>query len=87
VILEGMLHRVVIYPLDSGAAEVLSSGVQVNTNELPTIADNAETLLTDPFRWENVVEAQITEITQYPSRGFEQALIDLWHSATTHAVA
>jgi glycosyltransferase involved in cell wall biosynthesis len=88
VILEAMLHRVpVIYPRDSGAAEVLSSGVQLNVNELPTIADNAEKLLTDLFHWENIVEAQIAEITQYPSRGFEQALIDLWHAATTHPVA
>lgn len=88
VILEAMFHRVpVIYPLDSGAAEVLSSGVRLDANEISTIANEAEKLLTDLFHWENVVEAQIAEITQYPSRGFEQALIDLWHSTTTHPVA
>lgn len=88
VILEAMLHRVpVIYPMDSGAAEVLSSGVQLNANETMTIANNAEKLLTDLFYWENVVEAQIAEITQYPSRGFEQALIDLWHSTSAYPAA
>jgi glycosyltransferase involved in cell wall biosynthesis len=81
VILEGMLHRVpVIYPRDSGAAEVLASGIQVDASDIMEVANEAEKLLTDPLQWENSVESQIEEIAQYPSRGFEQALIDLWHS-------
>jgi len=81
VILEAMLHGVpVIYPQDSGAAEVLESGVQLDASDIGAIANDAEKLLTDLFYWENVVEAQVAEMTQYPSHGFEQSLIDLWRS-------
>jgi glycosyltransferase involved in cell wall biosynthesis len=81
VILEAMLHGVpVIYPRDSGAAEVLAAGVQANAEDVASMADDAQKLLTDLFYWENVVEAQTAEMAQYPSRGFEQALIDLWRS-------
>jgi hypothetical protein len=59
----------------------------VNANDITTIANHAEKLLTDLFQWENVVEAQVAEITQYPSRGFEQALIDLWHTVKARPAA
>jgi glycosyltransferase involved in cell wall biosynthesis/predicted negative regulator of RcsB-dependent stress response len=86
VILEAMLHRVpVIYPRDSGAAEVLTSGIQVNADDVTAIADEAQKLLTDLLHWESVVEAQIAETAQYSSRGFEQALIDLWRTVKARA--
>jgi glycosyltransferase involved in cell wall biosynthesis len=86
VILEAMLHRVpVIYPQDSGAAEVLTSGIKFNQNDFMAITGTAEKLLADLFFWENVVEAQRKEIGHYSERGFEQALIDLWQAAIASA--
>jgi glycosyltransferase involved in cell wall biosynthesis len=88
VVLEAMQHRVpVIYPRDSGVAEVLSSGLRVDMGDIGAIARETEKLLNDLFEWEKVVEAQAAEITQYPARGFEQALMDLWYSLVPEPVA
>jgi glycosyltransferase involved in cell wall biosynthesis len=88
VILEGMLHRVpVIYPQDSGAAEVLNCGVKFEQDDFMAVVDVAEKLLGDLFFWENVVERQLEEIGHYQDRGFEQTLTDLWQTAIGHAGA
>jgi glycosyltransferase involved in cell wall biosynthesis len=86
VILEGMLHRVpVIYPQDSGAAEVLNCGIKFEQNHFMAAADEAEKLLGDLLYWENVVERQLEEIARYCDRGFERSLIDLWQTATNQS--
>jgi glycosyltransferase involved in cell wall biosynthesis/uncharacterized protein YjbI with pentapeptide repeats len=81
VILEAMLHRVpVIYPVESGAAEVLASGIKVNATDSEEIVRASAHLLTNLGSWEDVVEGQIDEITRYPARGFEKKLIERWAS-------
>ena len=81
VIVEAMLHRVpVIYPDDSGAAEVLTSGVKFDQRDFTTVADFTERLLTDFLYWEDVVERQVAEIDRYCERGFERALLELWRA-------
>ncbi len=81
VILEGMLHRVpVIYAKQAGAAEVLTTGIQVDAGDLPALGRDTQRLLDDLVHWENVVEEQAKVITDYPARGYEDALIDLWRT-------
>jgi glycosyltransferase involved in cell wall biosynthesis len=88
VIPEGMQHRVpVIYPADAGAAEVLQSGIRVSMDDSQSVLMQAERVLTDLSYWEDVVEQQLTEVTQYANRGFEQGLITLWDRLAPRAAA
>jgi glycosyltransferase involved in cell wall biosynthesis len=79
VILEAMQHRVpVLYPNTAGAAEVLKSGITVRTGDIDDMAARLEQVLNDWRTWEETVESQSREIAEYPDRGYERQLIDLW---------
>jgi glycosyltransferase involved in cell wall biosynthesis len=82
VILEAMQHRVpVIYPKDSGAAEVLESGIKVDSGDVPAIAALVSRLLGDLTRWELTVRQQAAEIDTYSARGFDDRIIEVWQAA------
>lgn len=81
VILEAMQHRVpVLYPDFAGAAEVLGrdAGVRIDPEDPEGTADRLLPILDDWQAWEETVEAQAREIEDYPARGYERKLTDIW---------
>ena len=82
VILEAMQHRVpVLYPTDSGAAEVLQTGIKISPGDLKSVQTELERLLGSIEEWENTVRAQAAEIEAYPRRRYEDRLIAVWSQA------
>jgi WD40 repeat protein/glycosyltransferase involved in cell wall biosynthesis len=82
VILEAMNHRVpVVYPAESGAAEILRSGLQVRPDDLSGMADHVVRLLRSHTDWDSVVHSQCSEIEGYVGRAYESRLITLWEEA------
>lgn len=82
VILEAMQHRVpVIYPAESGAAEVLESGVKADTADTAAMASEVRRLLSDLGEWERSVAEAAEEIERYPERRYEDRLVALWTEA------
>jgi glycosyltransferase involved in cell wall biosynthesis len=83
VILEAMQHRVpVIYPAESGAAEVLQSGIQVPGASMQnTMANHVSKLISDLESWESTVREEAKEIDAYPTRGYEDLAIKVWSEA------
>jgi glycosyltransferase involved in cell wall biosynthesis len=79
VVLEAMLHRVpVLYPKDAGVAEVIRSGVPIDSGDLPAMVEAIRQLLSDRVFWESVVAKQSIEIGDFSRRGFEKTLQSLW---------
>jgi glycosyltransferase involved in cell wall biosynthesis len=88
VILEAMEHRVpVIYPADSGAAEVLQSGVKVKADDTGLVAKEIIRLLSELGNWELMVRTQADEISTYPERGYEELLIGTWRESSAQPLA
>jgi glycosyltransferase involved in cell wall biosynthesis len=82
VILEAMQHRVpVIYPKDSGAAEVLESGIKIASENTAAAAEAVMHLLGDLSAWEGAVVESAREIEQYPRRDYADRLIAVWTEA------
>jgi glycosyltransferase involved in cell wall biosynthesis len=82
VILEAMQHRVpVLYPAQSGAAEVLESGVRIDPAAAQPAAERLAGLLRDITLWEATVRAQVEEIEAYPGRRYEDRVIAAWTAA------
>lgn len=82
VILEAMQHRVpVIYPEQSGAAEVLKGGVKVDPADIDAMTAALRTLLGDLTVWEQMVRAEAGEIDAYPRRDYDDQLIGVWRTA------
>ncbi len=81
VVLEGMQHGVpVLYPDNSGVAEVIKSGIRIDPANTARTAEQLNHLLTDWNYWEDVVQEQSAEIAGYPERGYESRIIELWRS-------
>jgi glycosyltransferase involved in cell wall biosynthesis len=88
VVLEAMLHRTpILYPADSGAAEVLQSGFKVDPADIDGMTRLVARLLADGGLWETTVRAQAAEIDDYLGRPYEQPLVDLWSRAAPAAAA
>ncbi|MEJ0044854.1 MAG: glycosyltransferase family 4 protein [Rhodospirillales bacterium] len=82
VVLEAMQHRVpVIYPAESGAAEVLQNGIKIAAGDTAEMAGAVMHLLGDLSAWEEAVVAAAREIEHYPERGYEDRLIAVWTEA------
>jgi glycosyltransferase involved in cell wall biosynthesis len=82
VILEAMQHRVpVIYPKDSGAGEVLESGIKIASENTAAAAEAFMHLLGDLSAWEGAVVESAREIEQYPRRDYADRLIAVWTEA------
>jgi glycosyltransferase involved in cell wall biosynthesis len=82
VVLEAMQHRVpVIYPAESGAAEVLQSGVKIEGGDTQAMAEAVTRLLGNLDVWEDAVRAAAQEIERYPQRAYEDRLIAVWTEA------
>jgi glycosyltransferase involved in cell wall biosynthesis len=82
VILEAMQHRVpVIYPAESGAAEVLQSGVKIVGGDTAAMAEAVMRLLGDLGAWEEAVVTAAHEIERYPERDNDDRLIRVWTEA------
>jgi glycosyltransferase involved in cell wall biosynthesis len=88
VVLEAMQHRIpVIYPNDSGAAEVLQSGVKVRTEDITAMSDHLARLLNSLQVWETTVRAEAREIEEYPSRPYDDQIISVWKLTVAQKVA
>jgi glycosyltransferase involved in cell wall biosynthesis len=88
VILEAMQHRVpVIYPQDSGAAEVLKSGIAIDPADIGAMAGHVERLLGNLEAWEAMVRAEAEEIERYRDRNWEDRLMAAWQAAAVPAMA
>ena len=79
VVMEAMLHQVpVLYPEDSGVAEVMAAGIKIDTDNIDAMAEEIQRLLRDWDYWKRVVEKQTKEITHYSERRFEKKVLALW---------
>lgn len=79
VVMEAMLHQVpVLYPEDSGVAEVMDAGIKVDTNNIEAMAEEIQRLLKDWDYWIRVVEKQTKDIIHYGERKFEKNVLMLW---------
>jgi glycosyltransferase involved in cell wall biosynthesis len=88
VILEAMQYRVpVIYPIDSGAAEVLENGIKVRVDNTTAMADHVVRLLGSLQTWEGTVRAQAREIEGYPARAYEDRLMAVWKQTGAQAAS
>gem|GEM_PF-3470762 len=88
VILEAMQHRVpVIYPLNSGAAEVLRSGIKVPAEDVTAMASHTQTLLESIDTWEGLVRTEADEIDGYRDKRYEDGIIAIWQSLFPIAAA
>ncbi len=88
VILEAMQYRVpVIYPIDSGAAEVLENGIKVCVDNTTAMADHVVRLLGSLQAWEGTVRAQAREIEGYPGRAYEDRLMAVWKQTGAQAAS
>jgi glycosyltransferase involved in cell wall biosynthesis len=88
VVLEAMQHRVpVIYPEDSGAAEVLQSGIKVRSGDISAISEQVERLLRSLEVWETTVRAAAREIEEYPARNYEDRIISVWRQTAIQRAA
>ena len=82
VILEAMQHRVpVIYPAESGAAEVLQRGIKIPRGDTEAMAAAVQQLLGNISAWEEAVVSAAREIERYPDRGYEGRLTAVWTEA------
>jgi glycosyltransferase involved in cell wall biosynthesis/uncharacterized protein YjbI with pentapeptide repeats len=79
VILEAMQHGVpVLYPSSCGAAEVLKAGVRIEPEASERVAETANNILADVRYWQQIVEEQVQEISDYSGEGYARRLRDLW---------
>ncbi len=79
VILEAMSYGVpVVYPADSGAAEVMNSGVKVEVKDVKAVAKQIKLLLSDRSCWDNVVSSQNRDLARYCKLNHAHALFDIW---------
>jgi hypothetical protein len=77
-----MQHRLpVIYPAESGAAEVLQAGVKIEKGDTDAMAAAVMRLLGDLGAWTMEVETAAREIERYPDRRYEERLIEVWTQA------
>lgn len=87
VILEAMQHGVpVLYTKDAGVAEVLSSGIPIDTKDLDLAAKKVCDLLDDKEYWQRIVEEQFKEIEQYHLRQYEDLLYNEWETLVRTSV-
>ncbi len=88
VILEAMQYRVpVIYPNDSGAADVLQSGIKVRTDDIGTMSERVLQVLNSLEVWETAVRAEAREIEEYPDRKYEDRIISVWKQTAAQKTA
>jgi glycosyltransferase involved in cell wall biosynthesis len=83
VVLEAMRHGVpVFYPLNSGVAEVMKSGIQFDPTNTDHAAEQILRLLNNSSEWQSVVQRQFEEISKYSERGYEREMQQIWELAT-----
>jgi glycosyltransferase involved in cell wall biosynthesis/uncharacterized protein YjbI with pentapeptide repeats len=88
VVLEAMQHRVpVFYPAQSGAAEVLKSGIKIDPGNIDACVGRLVALLDNWPLWERTVADQTREISAYPARDTQSALLSLWARVVPAPVA
>ena len=81
VALEAMLHGVpVLYPPHAGVAEVMDSGITINPSETDKTVEKINTILNSWDTWVEIVKKQSEEIAEYPERGYEKKIIELWET-------
>lgn len=79
VVLEAMQCGVpVLYSSEAGVAEVVTSGIPIDADDVESTADSLVELLTDPVLWESIAEGERGEIRSYPGRGYECRLLELY---------
>jgi glycosyltransferase involved in cell wall biosynthesis len=84
VVLEAMQHGVpVLYPIDSGAAEVLTSGVKIHAEVTEEAVEQLDRLLKDFTAWTSVVAEEMREVRGYADRKYEEKVRSAWQSALT----
>jgi len=82
VILEAMQYGVpVVFSKNAGVAEVIRSGITFDSEDVDDAAQKILDLLSDRSRWQEVVETQLEEISQYPARGLEGVILEIWRKA------
>jgi glycosyltransferase involved in cell wall biosynthesis len=79
VILEAMQRGVpVLYPIESGAAEVLESGIKIHPEATEEAVEQLQRLLTDWAWWTAVVSRQMQEVGGYAARRYEEKVRSVW---------
>jgi len=84
VVLEAMECGVpVLYSDEAGVAEVVTSGIRIDAEDVEQTAGQLLELLSDAAVWDQVVEAEREEIRSYPGRGYECRLLELYAKLTS----
>ena len=79
VVLEAMQCGVpVLYSSEAGVAEVVTSGIPIDADDVDGTAERVLELLADPILWEDVAGAEREEIRSYAERGYERRLLKLY---------
>jgi glycosyltransferase involved in cell wall biosynthesis len=79
VVLEAMQSGVpVIFDSRAGVGEVVSAGVKVDCGDTRALASEIEALLESEHTWKACADKALAEINDYPNRGYEKALMDIW---------
>lgn len=79
VVLEAMQMGIpVLYDKSAGVSEVVSSGVQIGSTSAEDVSNKIIELVDNEGKWLTYAEAALEEVTEYPMRGYEQKLMDLW---------
>jgi len=74
------MHRAAVRPKLSKAA---SPSIRKTPED---VAEHLLSVLDDWPRWEQVVEKQVSEIAEYPERGYGQRLMTVWEATVqSHA--
>lgn len=82
VVLEAMEAGVpVVYPVDSGVAEVVSAGLQVDVNDISGLVSCVTRVLEDQVFWNELVAGQLSALREYEKRKSHLDIIKLWESS------
>ena len=85
IVLEAMQYGVpVFFAETAGVSEVISSGVHFNINDDPKVlAEKINGVVKDKKKWKAIMEKQCEEMKDYPRRGYENDILNVWKDLIT----
>lgn len=81
VVLEAMEAGVpVIYPIDSGVAEVISTGLEIDVSDISGLVSCVIRVLEDQVFWNELVARQLSALREFEERKSHFDIMRLWQS-------
>ncbi len=83
VVLEAMQQGIpVLFSKNAGVAEVIKSGIKIDSEDYEEVANKIVELLEDEAKWREEAEMALKEVTEYPAQAYEKRLMELWSELT-----